>query len=197
LACLSEIRRGAAEIAGEVEAKEGGFDQPSAAFGGRRTEVGGPGHGGDRTLGIAPPACQVSSGLEERRDLLVGRRGRLTEMPRSALGLIREVLGESLVDASTLVAGRQLDEGGADQRVAEFHSVGAVVDMDDPSGLGWGQVSERLVVTGAGPQDSQLAGPFEHGQQQEVSGRSGELGNPRFEQRLESPAEWQQGGKGP
>jgi len=80
--------------------------------------------------------------------------------------------------------------------MAEHQPAGAPVHVHQPSPFGRGEVSQPA-VPGRGIQNAKVSGSVQGSQQQQVTGRGGQATDPRYEYRLQTPAEWQDCGRRP
>jgi hypothetical protein len=82
---------------------------------------------GDRTDRVASPQVRVRNLLKIRGDFLIRAVRRLRRVPGTPLRVLGVVLGQPLMDHSTLLAGRKLNNGGSNQGVAVAPSTKAVI----------------------------------------------------------------------
>ena len=135
-------------------------------------------------------AAVASSGVRHR---LVRLDGRLCEMPRPAVGLVRPHLGQHAVRGSTFFGMRQVHDGRAHQRVVEREPVCCLVHVRESCLLRRREIAKAGVRRRSPPQDAHVSGAIERHAQQELTRPRRKLGDPRSEERLEASTERQRG----
>jgi hypothetical protein len=134
--------------------------------------------------------------LKERGDLFVGFLGGFCQVPGVPLGLVGEPRGEFGVRAAALLQGRKLHDRRPDQRMAERQACGGLIGTHQTGPFGRSQTS-WIAVGGQRPDEAQIAGAVQDGQQQQLVGRGGQRVDAGGEYRLQPVAERQRRGQGP
>ena len=126
--------------------------------------------------------------LQEFGDSLVGFLGGFRQVPGVPFRLIGEPGGQLGVGAAALRAGRQLDDGRPDKRVAEREPFGGLVGAHD-AGAFRGAQAFSPVVRGDRPDEAQVTGALKGGKEQQFVDRGGQPLDAGGEDILQSAAE--------
>jgi hypothetical protein len=112
--------------------------------------------------------------LKKRGDPLAGLLGRLGQVPGIPFGLAGQPGRELRMRVAALLAGRQLHDRRADERVAEGQACGGLVGPHEPGPFGRFQALS-CTVGGERPDQAQIARAVQDGQEQQVidGGRQG------------------------
>jgi hypothetical protein len=161
-------------------------------------EIRGAQQRGYRADRVASPKDPLSGLLEQFSHVLVRPDARFSQMPGPTLGLIGQGIRKSLMRSTPFATGRQLDDGGRDQRMPEVKPAQALIDANEAGVLCRREVVEVQLLRGR-RQDTEIGIAFQCSQQERLARPRREVRDPRSEQRLQSAIErqhsWQRFGR--
>ncbi len=188
-----QARGGVAQVTGHVGADVGGRRQSPLSLRAPRAELGRSSQRLDATDGVASGEDPRRRRFELGGHGLVRLDGRLSEMPRPAVGLVRPHVGQHAVGGSTFLGLRQVHDGRADEGVVEREPVCCLVQVRESCLLGRREIAKAGVRAAPASRTRTSPVPSSAMSSRSCRVRRRKLGDPRSEERLEPSTERQSG----